>query len=170
MIVKRGFAFLIDYLIIAIYAVGLFFASPFLIALLPVDLSPTTPITNQIVGFITLTLPVFLYFYISERRKNRGTFGKRILGLRVEQSKDNRSRKILARNLIKFLPWEVAHCGVHFLFYYDHQQLSVPIWNWALLIIPQVVVIFYIYTIIVSKGESSFYDRLANTEITYDSI
>ena len=148
MIVKRGLAFLIDYIFIIIYAVGLFFASPFINSLLPIVLSSKTPIANQTLGFITLTLPVFLYFYISERSNKAGTFGKRILGLQIVNSESNGSKKILLRNILKFLPWEVAHFGVHFLFYHDQQQSPLPIWNWLLLIVPQIVVIFYIITII----------------------
>ena len=169
MIVKRGLAFLIDYVLIISYAVCLYFVSSFLQSFISIDLSSETPLVNQGIGFVTLTLPVFLYFYFSERSAKAATLGKQILGLRVQVQKDISSQKILKRNIVKFLPWEVAHFGVHFLFYFDHKQLSVPIWNWFFLMVPQIMVIFYIITILISRGRSGFYDRLAHTEIVYKS-
>jgi uncharacterized RDD family membrane protein YckC len=90
MIVKRGIAFLLDYVLIVCYAVVLYFISPFLTSMLPFELSPTTPIVNQVTGFITLTLPVFLYFYSFERSARASTLGKRIIGLQIQTSKVKR--------------------------------------------------------------------------------
>ena len=162
---KRVFAFAIDYLIIAIYAVGLYLISTFLQSSFNINLSFDAPIKRQVLSFATLTLPVFLYFYLSERSKFKVTVGKKFMNLSIasNSSKSN----IFLRNFLKFLPWEIAHVGVHFLFQFENQNIEMPLWNWFLLIIPQVIVFIYFLTILFSKGKSSFYDKMAKTSISF---
>lgn len=46
------------------------------------------PIVGHLVGFVTLTLPVFLYSYLTEKSSWKGTIGKKLLGLSVVVEKD----------------------------------------------------------------------------------
>lgn len=71
LLIKRGVAFGIDYLIIVIYAVLLFGITTM------INPENVNPIKGQFIGFITLTLPVFLYFYLTEKSIYKGTIGKR---------------------------------------------------------------------------------------------
>jgi uncharacterized RDD family membrane protein YckC len=67
LLVYRGVAFGIDYLIIGLYAMLLFGITSL------INPGMVNPVKAQFIGFITLTLPVYLYFYLSERSKYKGT-------------------------------------------------------------------------------------------------
>lgn len=69
------------------------------------------PATAQAVGFVLITLPVTLYFALSEASPRQATRGKRRVRLSVVDA--NGSRVSVARSLVrtavKFVPWELAH-------------------------------------------------------------
>jgi len=162
---KRLSAFLIDYLLIAFYALSLLGMTLLIFKINGKSPTVPDPFAGQTLGFFTLTLPVFLYFFITEKSKWKGTIGKRKLNIRVETDAGNPTRNVLVRNILKFLPWEIAHTGVHWLIYYSNNSAEVPLWTWAALVIPQVAVLFYIFSIFFYKGGSSFYDKIAKTRI-----
>lgn len=147
LLIKRGVAFGIDYLIIAIY-IALLIGITSLIK--PENINP---IKGQFIGFITLTLPVFLYFYLTERSTYKGTIGKRIMNISVIINQEGSNRPILVKNILKFLPWEIAHIGVQWIVYYSKMEVDPPNWVWAALILPQIIVIGYIISLVVYKGE-----------------
>jgi uncharacterized RDD family membrane protein YckC len=72
------------------------------------------PLIGELVGFIVLTLPVTLYFGLSEASPRGATIGKRGLGLRVVTLEGERLSvgRSLVRSATKFLPWELAHAAV----------------------------------------------------------
>lgn len=69
------------------------------------------PWTGQAIGFVTMTLPVILYFSLCESSPMRASFGKRALGLVVTQETGGRLSfgSALLRNGLKFTPWEFGH-------------------------------------------------------------
>jgi len=75
--IKRLAAFLVDYLVIAGYAGILFLIATLL------KMPELGPVSGQVTGFVTLTIPVFLYFFLAERGAKSATFGKRIFKLEV---------------------------------------------------------------------------------------
>lgn len=162
LILKRFLAFSIDYLIIISYAVLLFIITQSLSNGLNLSLTSSKPIQNQLVAFFTLTLPVIIYSVLTERSSKKGTIGKRVMNICVEAKKGN----ILKRNILKFLPWELAHIGVHWIYFYETTNKESPIWVWVLLIVPQLIIIAYIISIIYSKGRISLYDRCSETIIS----
>ncbi|SDJ58398.1 RDD family protein [Salimicrobium halophilum] len=108
---RRILAFGFDYLLILLYGIGVvgsvavLFREPF------TSLFTHSPLVAQASGFVVITLPVFLYFSISEGSRHQGTWGKRRLRLLVT---DNTGEKLtlgkaLLRSGLKFLPWELAH-------------------------------------------------------------
>ncbi len=161
---KRIIAWIIDYGIIAGYAIVLF-------GLTAVFLQTTgfEPIINpyiaQLIGFATLTLPVVLYSFLTEKSSWEGTVGKKLQNISVLTDRNSRARNVLFRNLLKYLPWELAHTGVHWSVYYTSNNMEIPTWTWIMLILPQLLVIVYFISVVVSKGQSSAYDYLANTGI-----
>lgn len=115
-----------------------------------------------------MTLPVFLYFLLSEKSTHKATLGKRLFGLEVV-SQENDKSAIFVRNFLKILPWEIAHTGVYHIVYSNQQQQEVSLWVWCALIIPQIIVLFYFISILATKGTKSIYDTLAKTMVTLKS-
>lgn len=108
---RRIAAFMVDWLVLAVYAAGLFMLVSPLVAPLFAD----SPFTAELVGFVLLTLPMVLYFSLMEASSWQATIGKRVLRLRVAQSQNGRRLKYprsLLRSVVKFLSWELAHFAV----------------------------------------------------------
>lgn len=126
-----------------------------------VTIGPMHPVKGQLIGFTTLTLPVVLYCILMECSSRHATIGKRIMKIAV--SANAGTGNIVLRNVIKFLPWEFAHAGVLWINYVG--KIETPMWIWALLIIPQILVVIYLGTIIYTKGNRSFYDIISGTQI-----
>jgi uncharacterized RDD family membrane protein YckC len=167
-ILKRVAAFFIDYCVIAMYASGLFIVTMLVIKVLHADLTHVSPWRGQVAGFLTLTLPVFLYFFLYEKGEQKSTPGKRIMQLQVVANGTNTASAIFKRNVIKFLPWEIAHTGVHWIVFYNNHDQSPPTWVYVLLIAPQVLVVIYFISIVVT-GNKSIYDRIAGTSVRIGS-
>jgi len=161
LIFRRLIACSLDYMIIVLYAILLYQMS----IILNLKELEMTPISGQLIGFLSLTLPVFLYFYLSEKGRRRATIGKRIMNISVCPKSDIIKPRILKRNILKFLPWEIAHTGVHWIVFYTKHENDVPFWVWILLILPQIIMVIYLFSIIISKGKSSIYDRIAFSKI-----
>lgn len=162
LILKRFLAFTIDYLIIISYAFLLFTIVNLSSSVFNFNIETTNPIKSQIIAFFTLTLPVFLYTVLTERSLKQGTIGKRVMKIKIKAEKKN----ILKRNFLKFLPWEIAHTGVHWMYFYGKKNLDSPAWVLFLLIVPQLIIIVYIISIIYTKGSISLYDKFSSSRIT----
>jgi len=160
-LVYRILAWTIDFGIIVLYAVLLFAGTSLLLDVKPVS----NPFVGQLIGFFTLTLPVFTYSYLTEKGKRKATIGKSLVKLEVVAGHNNRTKSVLLRNVLKYLPWELAHIGVHWIVYYASKGLETPIWIWMTLIVPQVMMFVYFVSVVVSRGQSSIYDRISNTSL-----
>ena len=167
LIFRRILAFLIDYLVITGYSVLLLGTALLVVRLTGGEMTAPDPVNGQLIGFFTLTLPVFLYFYLMESGKRRATLGKLKIGLvvRIPQETGVRGRRIFIRNLLKFLPWEVAHTGVHWIVYYSLREQFPPVWVYVLLTLPQLIILFYFVSMALSGGDSTLYDRAARTRV-----
>jgi len=167
LLIRRFIAFSIDYLLILFYAGFLFLSSLLYQYFSNKRLDETSPLNGQLIGFFLLTLPIFLYFLLSERSKQKGTIGKRISNIQVEvENKPGSTQQLFVRSFLKFLPWEIAHTGVHWVLFYSRNNEQTPVWVYTLLIIPQLAIMFYFITILISKGNASFYDKIAGTKIS----
>lgn len=162
MILKRIFAYCIDYFVIIIYALILFAITFTIHKILDKPIEFQDPVTGNIISFFTLTLPAFLYFFFYESSSKKGTLGKQWLKIKVE---NNSKRNIFIRVLFKIIPWEIAHFAIHWSVFYSNKGMEVPIWNIVVTIVPNVIILIYFITIVLSKGKSSIYDRIAKTSI-----
>jgi uncharacterized RDD family membrane protein YckC len=116
---KRLKAFAFDYLFIFAYIVALAGVNYGIIlsggAL--EDISPffASPIIKDAIAFLTLILPIILYFTLQESSLKQATWGKRKVGLRVVNVNGETLTKAQAfvRSLIKFLPWQIAHTSIY---------------------------------------------------------
>ena len=114
---------------------------------------------------MTLTLPVITYSYLTEKSNWKGTIGKKQRKLIVLTDQNRSTNNVLLRNILKYLPWELAHTGVHWIIYYTSNGIEAPLWTWIILILPQIVVVVYLISIVISKGRSSVYDTISKTKI-----
>jgi len=116
---KRLKAFAFDYLIIFAYIVALAGVNYGIILSGGTfeKISPffASPIIKDAVAFLTLILPVILYFTLQESSPKQATWGKRKVGLRVVNVNGEALTKAqaFARSLIKFLPWQIAHTSIY---------------------------------------------------------
>jgi uncharacterized RDD family membrane protein YckC len=115
---RRLAAFGVDYVAIAAY-IGLLTAVGFGVrAAFSLDVGmPATlrgRLLGHLIGLLTLTLPVTLYFALFEGSARQATPGKRALGLCVTTlTEEPMSRgRALARTAVKFAPWELAHTAL----------------------------------------------------------
>ena len=121
---RRLIAFALDWLTIALWA-GLLFG----VTLLLSGGSPrgvSNPWTAPAIGFLSMTLPVTLYFSMMEGSKWAASLGKRIVGLRVFTLRGERlsfSRAFLRKGL-KFVPWELGHLVAQQAFYSGDKVIS----------------------------------------------
>ncbi|MBK7788555.1 MAG: RDD family protein [Saprospiraceae bacterium] len=166
-LVHRIFALTIDFGIILLYAILLFAVTSLLF---DVSQAGLNPYFRQLISFLTLTLPVITYSYLTEIGTWKATIGKRVLNLIVLTPENKTTKSILLRNLLKYLPWELAHTGVHWIIYFESVGRETPIWTWIILIVPQVLVFVYIISIILSKGQSSVYDRISGTKLQLRTV
>lgn len=109
---RRVATFLVDYPLLVLWMGLLFLVSEPLGLAALVGRNPTL---QHALAFLTLTLPVLLYFSLAEASPWRGTVGRRLAGLRIARDDGGRAgpRRTLARNALKLLPWEIAHAALH---------------------------------------------------------
>ncbi|WP_231597450.1 RDD family protein [Bacillus sp. SA1-12] len=79
----RIYAFLLDYLVIVLYGIFVVGSISLLFRSYINPLFSNSPVIAQITGFFMITLPVSLYFILSESSKWQGTLGKKKMGIRV---------------------------------------------------------------------------------------
>lgn len=166
-ITKRIFAFLIDYIVIVCFILLSFGLSYLLNQFFPFwKLLQVHYIARHVTSFLLLSLPVFLYFFLSEKGKNQATLGKRAMGLQVTNTEGEKAQPkcVLLRNLFKFMPWELAHLILHISFpmiVSGQDSLTTQI----ALIIPLLLIFIYILLIFIRKDQRSIYEIWSGTEV-----
>lgn len=170
-ITKRLKAFGFDYLFICVYIILLAGLSMGIIQIggyLGYSLSwPDNPFLADLIAFLTLVLPVMLYFTLQESSSAQATWGKRKAGIRVVDENNTRLKPIHAfvRSLVKLIPWQIAHtCLFH-----------IPGWPFAVSTIPPAVIAgfvlvyvligIYIACALISKQNRTPYDWAAGSYV-----
>ncbi|MBK7679266.1 MAG: RDD family protein [Chitinophagaceae bacterium] len=164
---KRLKAFIIDYFIILIYIGLLLGATLSISAIFHLKLENVNPVIGELIAFATLTLPVILYFVISENSEYAGTIGKRKMGVQIVNKTLVKASigQLLIRNCIKFLPWELAHFFIYRLFYFNSITETTPGWVLTGLTVSQGLAIIYLLFIIFAKDNRSVYELLSQTRV-----
>lgn len=162
---RRAAAFAFDYLwilgwlvVVVIVGVGVRAAWPDAAATLFGD-----PISAELSGFLTVTLPVSLAFAIAEASPRGATWGKRRMRLRVESASGERigfGRSCL-RTALKFLPWELSHAAIWRFALADAGPEAVPI---TLISLAWILIGVYVVTGLVGSRRT-LYDRLSGTRV-----
>ena len=162
---RRIMAFCVDWLIILAWA-GLLFALVMIVSSGEPS-RPLNPWVGQAIGFLSMTLPVVLYFAVSESSRHQATLGKRVLGLKV---RFHRTTQVsfgvaLVRNAVKFIPWEVGHLVANQMALSEGGE--VPIWVYAAVAVSMSMPLWWIGSMIFSGLTP--YDRLTSTEVVRET-
>ncbi len=157
-------AFAVDYLLIFGYLLLVLIVSLFLIPSLQ-DLFQDSRLTAQLLGFLMVTLPVSLYFIITDSRIGKGSFGKRKMRIRVVDA-NNRSISVsraIFRTALKFLPWELSHFMAYRMIYLGDGDIQLLDYLIGGLIYTSILL--YVLMAVFTKNKQSLYDRLAKTYV-----
>ena len=172
--VRRAGAFAIDWGVIVVWGTLLFAAVLVANRGLPPD--PGGPSRSQAIAFVSMTLPVLLYFTIAESSRAGGTLGKRLVGLRVVDARSTREAaggatgeiggrvpfgRALVRNAIKFAPWELGHTVAQQSAYSGDSGMSL---GWLVVAVVAMAGPFVWLVTILRSGRTP-YDRMAGTVV-----
>ena len=158
LIVRRLAAFFIDYLIVVLpYIILLTLANILISDIDTLTNTPIDPIRGQLLGFFTLTLPVTLYFALTEGWRG-ATPGKQIAGLSIETTRGHPPGfpASILRNVLKFLPWEIAHWGLWRVWTQETFEFSYLM----SFIIAYALIGIYFVSMLFSASRQTLYDRL----------
>lgn len=157
---QRVLASMVDFLIIAGYililliiGVGIYFLSGGKTLL-------ASPIAMNVLAFVILVLPVILYFALQESSPQQATCGKRRAKIRVVTVQGARMSlwQSLLRSAIKFLPWQLAHICIIYIWYGN--QLTIFLIG---SLVAQGLVIVYVLCLWLGKRHRTPYDWIAGT-------
>jgi uncharacterized RDD family membrane protein YckC len=126
---------------------------------------PENPLLGDLIAFLSLVLPVILYFTLQESSSRGATWGKRRAGLQVVASRQERLARWRAfvRSSLKFLPWQIAHTS---LFHWEGWPLA-PAEPTPMVIagfgLAYLLVAIYILSALISKKNRTPYDWAAGS-------
>lgn len=162
---KRAGAFALDYLVISGYLIGIVLLSLLLNAVFGAnEWLFADRIRAQFVAFLLVTLPVTLYFAISESSPSQGTWGKRRLKLKVTDQNGQQisAWRSLARTVLKFIPWELSHTLI-WQIYFSPQTESAWI-NYGFVLV-YLLIGLNIACLLLTKTHQTLYDLLTSTYV-----
>ena len=109
----RFYSMMVDYLVNVGYSLFLLFVSLIIYFLFFNGKIPElNELQGNLVSFLTLLFPVFLYLSISENGKKHSTIRKRKAGFVGSIKGALTLKQIVLRNIMKFFPWQVAHMAM----------------------------------------------------------
>lgn len=162
---RRVGAFALDYAIILVYLGAITLFSLLMSSLFDINQWLFTDrVRAQLTGFLMITLPVTLYFVLSESSIRQATWGKRRLGLKVTGTDGNRISfwRSVARTGLKFIPWELAHTLIWQISFTPNQFST---WINAGFFTVYLLIGANIAALIFRKDRQTLYDFLAGTYV-----
>ena len=160
---QRVGAFALDYILILGYLAIVFGLAILLDPVTSVDeWLFSNRLSAQLTAFVLATLPITLYFSLSESSARQATWGKQRVGLQVIDSDGRRVGfwRAFARTLLKFVSWELAHTLVWWLRFEPQETsplITVGFIAVYLLIGANIIALF------VSKSRQTLYDKMTGT-------
>ena len=155
---------MIDYILIFAYLVILFIINVFLFPALQQFFNGSL-VVAQLAGFLMVTLPVSIYYIISDSVIGGQSFGKKKTRIRVVDAQGNVPSlpRAIFRTILKFLPWELSHYLVYRLIYIGDGE--VPFNYYLIGGLIYVLMFAYILTSIFTKKRRSLYDIITGTVV-----
>ncbi|MEY8750637.1 RDD family protein [Alkalicoccobacillus gibsonii] len=160
-------AFMYDYILIICYLALLAVVNLFVFPSLQTFFAGSLVIA-QLTGFLMVTLPISLYFILSDSTLFGQSFGKKKANIRVvdRHGKSVSIFRLTIRTIIKFLPWELSHFLVYRLMYIGEDSVPLPYTLIGILI--YALMFMYIGTALFTKKKQSMYDLLMRTFVVRD--
>jgi len=167
---SRVFAFALDYLLICGYILVVTTISTFMIRgplRQHTDSLFATPTRRDLIAFLTLILPVTLYFTYCESSHHQATWGKRKVGVFVTDRHGGRlSRsRAFARSALKFAPWQVAHTSLFHIPGWPLASTTVPPLAQGGLSVGMLTASAYLLSIIIDKQHRALFDRVTGSMV-----
>ncbi len=165
-LLQRSAAFLLDFLLLALYLILLLAAGLLLNSALG-PWPPPSPLALDAIAFGLTVLPAILYFALQHASPTGASWGKRRLGLRVVDLAGRRISlaQALLRAFLKFLPWHLAHLSLN----------RIPGWPFAPqppapavvagLVLAQLLVLLYLLSLAFMPGHRTLYDLASRTRV-----
>jgi uncharacterized RDD family membrane protein YckC len=158
---RRFLALILDFIVIVCYGAVLFGVSMLVYNTVLGGIPSFNEFQMNLVS-LTLIVPVVLYSIITESSGKHATLGKRKMKIKVASTSGQvRLRQIVVRNIIKFLPWQLAHMAIFHGFALQW-ELS-PFWS-ALLIISTLLPVLWILFLF-RKDRRGLHDLIAGTVV-----
>lgn len=162
---KRAGAFALDYIVILGYLLVIALLS--LVAHLVFGTNQwlfANRIGAQLTGFLLVTLPVTLYFAVSESSARQATWGKQQLKLKVTNGNGNRIDfwRSLGRTLLKFIPWELSHTLIWQIYFSPQAESALINDGFALVYL---LIGLNIASLVFTRTKQTLYDLLAHTHV-----
>jgi uncharacterized RDD family membrane protein YckC len=162
---RRAGAFALDYLIILGYLLGITLL--FALANALSDVSQwlfADRIRAQSVAFLLITLPVTLYFAVSESSARQATWGKHRLKLKVGDHDGKRVSfwRALGRTILKFIPWELSHTLIWAIYFSPGADSAWISYGFALVYL---LIGLNILSLVITRTNQTLYDLLTHTYV-----
>jgi len=124
---------------------------------------PESQLIAEIMAFVTLVLPVILYFALQESSSHQATWGKRKAGLRVINLNGGALTRTQAfmRSIVKFLPWQIAHTCI-----FNVEGWPLEVTTLSPLVVTGFAMVYvlvgiYIASALISKKHRTLYDLIS---------
>ncbi len=158
---RRFLALLLDYLVIVAWGVVLFGVN-MLIFFGFLDGLPSFDELGMNLLSLTMIVPVLLYSIILEASGKHATLGKRWQRIKVTSAdkKPLRLWQVIVRNLVKFLPWQLAHMMIFHGFALNWEVS--PLWL-TILSMTYFIPIIWIGVVVFRKDHRGIHDLLAGS-------
>ena len=167
---RRIAAFAWDYLVVVAYIVLLAVFSSIawfgVLGRLP-GAGDRSPWLFDLIAFVTLVLPVILYFSVHEASASQATWGKRRAGVRVTTVDGGRlnMRRSLLRSGLKFLPWQIVHTALFHVPGWPLAPTEPPGWVVAGFGVAYALAGIYLVGLFVPSSQRTLYDRIAGARV-----
>jgi uncharacterized RDD family membrane protein YckC len=168
---KRLKAFAFDYLIICGYIIILVAVTLVVVkttGFMGLALHwPENPLVADLIAFVTLVLPIILYFTLQESSSKQATWGKEKTGIRVVNIYGGTLTRAQAftRSLVKLIPWQIAHTCLYHIPGWPLTVTVVPLGVIAGFVLLYVLVGIYFASALISKKHRTPYDWVAGAYV-----
>lgn len=158
---KRILAVFIDWLIIVAYALCLLGVMLLFYTFVLKGFPKINELQGNLISFFSLLFPVLLYFIIFENSSKHASIGKRKMGLKLAStSGELQFWQPIIRNIIKFIPWQLAHMVLYNGFAHDNKA---TMFLWICIIGTYGIAIINVVCTLIRKDRRALHDLLAGT-------